>query len=340
MADGNIRTACVIGAQWHAGIAPSLARALAAHGVATRCLELPQTPPGYTRLPKVLRRRLAAPAEQLIARQNLRRLRAALAGARFDLILLTMCHWLDEETVLWLRRQARQIVYWSMDDPFITWANPPRVRNTLLRVYQHLDWLLVYDAYFCASLQAHCRCRIAHLPLAYDDVVYRPGPEPACRDLAFIGDAFPNRVAALAALDGFELETWGGQFAPGPCRRVHPPVVPAAAAAIYRTSRINLNIHHPQSICGNNARVYEVTGSGGFLLTDYKAEIEQQYLPGQELETFRCLDELREKARYYLLHPEAAGAIARRGLARAQREHTYRHRMATLLALVDSPLAE
>jgi len=49
-------------------------------------------------------------------------------------------------------------------------------------------------------------------------------------------------------------------------------------------------------------RIYDVTASGGFILTDYLPEIEQIY--GDSVATYKNFDEFQEKLSYYLGHPE------------------------------------
>ncbi len=55
-------------------------------------------------------------------------------------------------------------------------------------------------------------------------------------------------------------------------------------------------------------RIYDVTASGGFVLTDYLPEIAEAY--GDSIATFKDYDEFREKLVYYLAHPEKRRAMA------------------------------
>ncbi len=78
------------------------------------------------------------------------------------------------------------------------------------------------------------------------------------------------------------------------------------------------------------ARIFEVLGAGGFLLSGPAEKLEKYYTPDQELCIFHNEDELVEKAHYYLENPSNRLEIARRGLARTLAEHTYRHRFQKL----------
>ena len=60
-----------------------------------------------------------------------------------------------------------------------------------------------------------------------------------------------------------------------------------------------------------------------------QAEIEQCFEVGKECETFSNEQELLEKIRHYLAHPDERIAIALAGQQRTLNEHLYSHRLAT-----------
>ena len=80
-----------------------------------------------------------------------------------------------------------------------------------------------------------------------------------------------------------------------------------------------------------NLRVFNVTASGGFLLTDYKEELEDLFTVGTEVECYRTPREMLEKAEYYISHPNEAKRIAEAGYRRTVENHTFAHRAASLL---------
>jgi len=87
---------------------------------------------------------------------------------------------------------------------------------------------------------------------------------------------------------------------------------------MYRTlsgATINLNADpdfaDPRSA---NMRLLEVTGCGGFLLTEHKENIHEYFQPGVEIETFKSNGEAIEKIAYYLSHPDERELIAANGL--------------------------
>lgn len=100
---------------------------------------------------------------------------------------------------------------------------------------------------------------------------------------------------------------------------------------ILKASRININVHI--DLAANeaaNMRLFEATGVGGFLLTDDKDNIRDFFEPGKEIETFRSVDELVEKAIYYLSHEDQRLAIARAGQEKCLKSFTLRNSASNL----------
>ena len=68
-------------------------------------------------------------------------------------------------------------------------------------------------------------------------------------------------------------------------------------------------------------------------MTNWQEEIEGQFDIGTDLEVFHDLDELYEKARFYLTHEDIRLKIAVRGYQKICSEHTYRHRLTRILQI-------
>jgi spore maturation protein CgeB len=73
-------------------------------------------------------------------------------------------------------------------------------------------------------------------------------------------------------------------------------------------------------------RVFEVPGTGGFLITGDADNIGDYYVDGKEMVIFKDIDELIQKVKYYLEHEDERKAIAMAGYERTLREHTYEKR--------------
>ena len=73
-------------------------------------------------------------------------------------------------------------------------------------------------------------------------------------------------------------------------------------------------------------RHFEIPACGGFLLTSPADDLENFYVPGEEMVLFRDLNDYIEKIRYYLNHDSEREAIAKAGYERTMRGHTYEAR--------------
>lgn len=94
-----------------------------------------------------------------------------------------------------------------------------------------------------------------------------------------------------------------------------------------KSGRIVLNAHLDMAQSyGANMRMFETTGTGSFLLTDFYENTGNYFKPGVEIETFQNNSELIEKIYYYLEHPDEREAIARRGQERCLRDYSIKVR--------------
>ena len=81
-------------------------------------------------------------------------------------------------------------------------------------------------------------------------------------------------------------------------------------------------------------RLYETTGVGTLLITDYKDNLHTLFEPGKEVVAYSSAEECVERIQYYLKHDDEREAIARAGQQRTLREHTYYQRMQELVDIV------
>jgi len=159
-----------------------------------------------------------------------------------------------------------------------------------------------------------------------------------CRyPVTFVGSAYGNRPRWIADLKkrGIEVTCFGYGWPNGPVKAEEIPL-------ILRDSVISLNfgdsglhlgkfwLHRSRQI---KARVFEVSGAGGCLLTESAPHLCNYYLPDREIVTFKELDDLTGRIVWFLSHPDERDAIARAGHERTVREHTYERRFSQLLEI-------
>lgn len=103
---------------------------------------------------------------------------------------------------------------------------------------------------------------------------------------------------------------------------------------VFRASKINLNMTIPNIKSGIPLRVWDILGSGGFLLTNYQAEIPYYFEEEKDLVCFDGIEDMRDKVRYYLSHEEERAKIARSGYEKVKEHHTYVDRLSKILKIV------
>ncbi len=114
-------------------------------------------------------------------------------------------------------------------------------------------------------------------------------------------------------------------------RRAQPPLYGVAMFQQLHASRIVLNTHIDVSArSASNMRLFEATGVGTCMLTDWKVNLPELFDPASELATYRDPEECREKAGYLLEHDDERRALAAAGQRRTLRDHTFAARAVRL----------
>ncbi|HOO55526.1 MAG TPA: glycosyltransferase [bacterium] len=128
-------------------------------------------------------------------------------------------------------------------------------------------------------------------------------------------------------------EGWGSLLDPGAEYR-GPIDYMENLNLLYSASEINLNLSKSQLVTSVNQRVFDAPACGGFVLTDYREDAELLFDPGTELAVFRTGGELREMAGRFLRDEKQRKERARNTRRRVLSEHTYKHRMKTLIETI------
>jgi hypothetical protein len=103
---------------------------------------------------------------------------------------------------------------------------------------------------------------------------------------------------------------------------------------ILRRSLVTINHHGNVPAYANNMRLYEATGVGTLLVTDWKENLHEMFEPGKEVIAYRSPEECAELIQYYSEHEREREEIARAGQQRTLSEHTYQNRMQELLDII------
>lgn len=163
------------------------------------------------------------------------------------------------------------------------------------------------------------------LPLACDPDTHADQRLERVYDVGFVGTVnanYPDRVRLLAAMER--------QYKVNDYRRRY---YLRDMARVYSQSRIVFNITLKGLL---NMRFFEVPPSGALLLTERSEHNGQAelLLEGEEYVAFSGEADLLAKVAYYLAHAEERERIARAGQAAVLARHTYGHRVAHMLDVV------
>ena len=269
-----------------------------------------------------------------------------------------------------LRRLERACLAWRPDLVLVIKGGPV-TPGLIRRVKARLDtrflnffpdnplWMIpfecveAYDAFFTKERYALRALELAglrnlhYLPMYCVPAMHHPvtlTPEEQlryARPISFVGSRYPYRERLIKELLAFPIKLWGSGW-----QRADQPDIRAAAAggpvwgrdklAVYSGSTVSLNPHHPMNdIVGVNTRAFELAASAACQVVDAKDELAHLFTAGQEAIVYHDLGELRRQLDYYLAHPDEARDIGERARKRALAEHTLRHRIEAMLAVLE-----
>lgn len=106
-----------------------------------------------------------------------------------------------------------------------------------------------------------------------------------------------------------------------------------------RGSRMSLNLHaQAAGECANNMRLYEATGVGTCLVTDWKKNLGGLFDIDREVVAYKNNGELIDKLRYLHEHPQECKKIAEAGQRRTLLDHTYALRIPEIIKIIETKL--
>lgn len=98
-----------------------------------------------------------------------------------------------------------------------------------------------------------------------------------------------------------------------------------------KCAKINLNITLHSIHTGIPLRVMDVLGCGGFLMSNYQADLCYEFEPGKDFVMFENVEDAVEKAGYYLLHEDERLAIALNGYKKVKEKHGFMQKCQLML---------
>lgn len=232
------------------------------------------------------------------------------------------------ETMRLIRKHGPVLVNWSTDDSW-KYAMFSKLIGSEFDLYattcpDALEWYQ-HDgiaSVFLSQWAANEECLLP--PVSAKDCRYA---------VSFVGAAYGHRQAMVNVLrrEGIEVACFGHGWPEGPVEAKRIP-------EIVRRSQISLNFSKGsrKGLGGTGdrqikARVFEVPGYGGCLLTEMAPHLEKYFRIGEELLMFEGADRLVSTVKSLLANPDRRDIIAQRGFQRVKKQHTYDRRFEELL---------
>ncbi|TSC75467.1 MAG: hypothetical protein G01um101430_309 [Parcubacteria group bacterium Gr01-1014_30] len=188
----------------------------------------------------------------------------------------------------------------------------------------------------------------AYLPFSFEPIILEEiGKKERIEDCVFIGGLSRgmDKISFLEELSRkINVKFWGYM---NPTLPSDSPILSTYKGQawgidvlkILAKSKIVVNRHVQKhenfsSKYADNVRLYESTGMGALLITDWKENLGELFEIGKEVETYRTSEEAAEKVKYYLSHEREREKIAKAGQARTLQDHTYEQRAKKIMEIL------
>jgi spore maturation protein CgeB len=241
----------------------------------------------------------------------------------------------EPETVQAWRRTGALAICWYGDAP----ANIPKGHITS----DEYDAVFVKDERFARDLRLVLKLPAYFLPEACNPDWHKPSGMQVGQHLTFAGTmyGYRNRVAELLMQDGYDLRCYGpapSAWTSAIIKKSHTGqfLDHTSKAKIFESSLACINTFAPAERDALNCRIFETCGSGGLLITENKSVLADFFEPDAEILTFASYDELSMQIEKAQSDPSLSERIRRRGYLRAHSEHSYEHRLQTMLSIIET----
>lgn len=102
---------------------------------------------------------------------------------------------------------------------------------------------------------------------------------------------------------------------------------------IIKCSKINLNLTNRPIKTGLPLRIFDLMACGGFVLSNYQAEIPEIFIPDEDIVLYDSIPDMLNKIEYYLSHEDERKTIAQNGYNKVKQFHSYDHRISAMIEI-------
>ena len=236
------------------------------------------------------------------------------------------------------RRHGTMAVNICMDDRHTYWGNLTNKRwMGTYGMIPHIDLALTAAPECVTWYETENRAAL-FFPEASDPAIFHPMPSlPKLYDVCFIGARYGLREEVVLALRraGISVSAFGNGWEGG-------RIPTQEAPRVFAQSRIVLGvgtIGHCRDFYSLKMRDFDAPMSGSCYLTHDNPDLHGLYVAGEEIVTYVKANDCVEHVRYLLAHEAERESIARRGHARALRDHTWDKRFSGMMSRI-GPLTQ
>jgi spore maturation protein CgeB len=232
-----------------------------------------------------------------------------------------------------------KIVLWEGNLQFWRWFQAEALK--------YYDVVLINDSYAVPLLQGPAGLKnVIHMPFNMCDpdihrkLDIKDEEEYYGSDIGFIGMGRPDRRFFFEKLTEIDLKLWGKEWDKSEKLRPYfknDRVGMNEKIKIYQSTKINVNIQSDLcQIDWLSAKIFEIASCGGFFLTERKKDLSIFFKDEVNSISFSNLNELKEKIRYYLSHPEERKNLSDTIMKKVTNDYTYKRKLTDILSKINN----
>ncbi|WP_195576046.1 CgeB family protein [Paenibacillus sp. 1001270B_150601_E10] len=250
-----------------------------------------------------------------------------------------------------IRSLGLRTAVWFVDDPYAI--------DNALEVAAAYDYVFTIDSGCIPYYEASGCKQVFHLPLGTDLDIFRPyAVHPSyATDVCFIGTGYKNRLETMQEMLAYIQEPirvhlighfWEHvDWSQGVRPKLRSKWINFTETPRYfNGAKIVLNLHRSEDdryldknrtgapAHSINNRTFDISGCRAFQLIDYRSDLASYYEPDKEIVGFHTPKQGAELILNYLHQDGARLDIAERAYRRTINEHTFLHRIASMMSIL------
>lgn len=239
---------------------------------------------------------------------------------------------LDENMLVKIKQMGIPVVNVAMDDRLPDlWDSYNGRRMGSVGLCKGLDLVLTTSPETCLWYKLE-GCQAVYWPLASDPDLFKPSVNKNY-DVVFVGGNYGIRGKLVKKImeAGVSVAAFGPGWPNGFIGAEKIAEVFGEAKIILGTGTVAYN----RDIMTLKLRDFDATMAGALYITNRNPDLLELFREGEEIECFDTDEECVRKIKFYLENPEKLKAVAKAGLERARKDHTWEKRIGEALEALE-----